>query len=56
MTRDWTVTDTELIVVPRYSVPKVGAEFNAKLANFAASPAIEVNLGYDDPQRNVHRA
>ena len=35
-TRDWEVTETELIVVPRYSIPKVGAEFSAKLAELRA--------------------
>jgi len=40
--------------VPRYSIPKVGATFAANMLDFAATPAVEVNLGYDDPQRNVH--
>ena len=52
--RDWEVTETELIVVPRYSVPKVGATFTANMIDFGTTPAVEVNLGYDDPQRNVH--
>lgn len=52
--RDWEVTDTELIVVPRYSIPKIGADFSPKLVNFAVTPAVEVNLSYDDPQRTVH--
>jgi len=54
VSRDWEVTETELIVVPRYSIPKVGATFAANMLDFAATPAVEVNLGYDDPQRNVH--
>lgn len=52
--RDWENTETELIVVPRYSIPKAGAEFNPVLQNFATTPAVEVNLTYDDPQRGVH--
>jgi hypothetical protein len=52
--RDWETTESELIVVPRYSIPKVGAEVNPVLQNFTATPAVEVNLAYDDPQRNVH--
>ncbi len=51
--RDWEVTDTELIVVPRYQIPKVGAEVLPTLQDFALTPAIEVNLAYDDPQRSV---
>jgi hypothetical protein len=54
VSRDWEVSETELIVVPRYSIPKVGATFTANMLDFAATPAVEVNLGYDDPQRNVH--
>lgn len=52
--QDWEVTDTELIVVPRYSIPKVGANFSPALVDFSTTLAVEVNLGYDDPQRNVH--
>lgn len=54
VTRDWEVTETELIVVPRYSIPKVGADFSPILVDFTVAPAVEVNLSYDDPQRNVH--
>ena len=54
VSRDWEVSETELVVVPRYSIPKVGATFTANMLDFAATPAVEVNLGYDDPQRNVH--
>lgn len=52
--RDWEVTETELIVVPRYSIPKVGADFMPTLQDFTTTPAVEVNLTYSDPQRNVH--
>jgi hypothetical protein len=52
--RDWETTETELIVVPRYSIPKVGADFSATLQDFALTPAVEVNVTYNDPQRNVH--
>ncbi len=52
--QDWDVTETELIVVPRYSIPKVGADFSPALVDFATTPAVEVNLSYDDPQRSVH--
>ena len=48
--RDWEIAETELIVVPRYQIPKVGADFNPSLQNFELTPAIEVNLSYDDPQ------
>lgn len=54
VSRDWEVTETELIVVPRYSIPKVGATFAPTMVDFGTTPAVEVNLGYDDPQRNVH--
>lgn len=53
--KTWEVTETELIVVPRYSIPKVGADFSPTLQDFAATPAIEVNLKYDDPQRSIHQ-
>jgi hypothetical protein len=49
--RDWEVTETELVVVPRYSIPKVGADFSPKLQDFTLTPAVEVNLTYDDAQR-----
>lgn len=52
--QNWEVTETELIVVPRYSIPKVGADFSPALVDFATTPAVEVNLSYDDPQRSVH--
>lgn len=51
--RDWVVAETELIVVPRYQIPKVGADFNPNLLDFNLTPAVEVNLAYDDPQRSV---
>ena len=51
--RDWVVTETEQIVVPRYSIPKVGADFSVKLQDFTLTPAVEVDLRYDDPQ-GVH--
>jgi len=54
--RDWVSSAEELIVVPRYSIPKAGAEFRPVLQNFALTPAVEVNLTYDDPQRGVHEA
>jgi hypothetical protein len=49
--RDWETTETELIVVPRYSIPKVGAQVSPVLQDFALTPAIEVDLSYNDPQR-----
>jgi len=52
--RDWQTTDTELIVVPRYSIPKVGAEFSVVMQKFDLTPAVEVNLAYDNPQNNMH--
>lgn len=52
--RDWLPTDTELIVVPRYSIPKVGAEFSPVMQKFDLTPAIEVNLSYDNAQANIH--
>lgn len=52
--RDWVTTTTELVVVERYSIPKVGAEFNPVLQAFDKTPAVEVNLSYDDPGRSVH--
>ena len=52
--RDWETTDTELIVVPRYSIPKVGAEFSPIMQKFELTPAVEVNLAYDNAQDNIH--
>ena len=53
--RDWEVTDTEQIVVSRYSIPKVGATFSPKLTDFALTPAVEVDLKYNDPA-GVHES
>jgi len=52
--RDWETTEEEAIVVPRYSIPKVGAEFSPVMQKFDVTPAIEVNLAYDVAQTNVH--
>lgn len=52
--RQWEATDAELIVVPRYSIPKVGAEFSPVMQKFEVTPAVEVNLAYDNPQNNMH--
>jgi hypothetical protein len=52
--RDWQTTDAELVVIPRYSIPKVGAEFNPIMQKFELTPAVEVNLTYDNPQNNIH--
>lgn len=52
--RDWQTTEAELIVVPRYSIPKVGAEFSPVMQKFELTPAIEVNLTYDNAQNNIH--
>ena len=52
--RQWEATDAELIVVPRYSIPKVGAEFSPVMQKFDVTPAVEVNLAYDNPQSNMH--
>lgn len=54
--REMEVTEDELIVVPRYSIPKVGASFSPVLQNFSQVAAVEVNLTYDDAQRDVHEA
>lgn len=51
--RDWDVDESELIVVPRYTISKVGGEFLPNLQDFTLTPAVEVNLAYDDPQRRV---
>ncbi len=52
--RAWEVSQSELIVVPRYSIPMVGAEFNPMLVDFTKVAAAEVDLRYDDDARNVH--
>jgi hypothetical protein len=52
--RDWVTTTTELVVTERYSIPKVGAEVNPVLQSFERTPAVEVDLRYDDPGRRVH--
>ena len=51
--RDWEIAETELIVVPRYQIPKAGAEVLPTLQDFGLTPAVEVTLKYDDPQRGV---
>ena len=48
------VGDDPQIVVPRYTIPRIGGDFHATLIDFAATPAVEVNLRYDDPERDVH--
>ena len=52
--RPWESTEAELIVIPRYSIPKVGAEFSPVMQKFDMTPAVEVNLAYDNPQNNMH--
>jgi hypothetical protein len=52
--RDWQVATEETLTVPRYAIPKIGADFSPVLQDFTLTPAIEINLTYDDPQRNVH--
>lgn len=52
--RPWQVTDTEILTIDRYSVPKVGADFIPTLQDFALTPAVEVNLAYDDPHEGTH--
>ncbi|MBK6919181.1 MAG: hypothetical protein IPH07_17435 [Deltaproteobacteria bacterium] len=54
--RPWETSASELVVVPRYSIPLVGAAFNPLLQDFAKTIALEVNLRYDDDARNVHLA
>lgn len=51
--REWEIDETELIVVPRYQIPKVGADFLPNLQDFALTPVVEVNIAYDDPQRDA---
>jgi hypothetical protein len=52
--RDWQVASEETLTIPRYSIPKVGAEFSPTLQDFNLTPAVEVNLAYDYPQDNLH--
>jgi hypothetical protein len=52
--RDWQVGSEETLTVPRYAIPKIGADFSPVLQDFTLTPAIEINLTYDDPQHNVH--
>jgi len=51
--RDWETTSTELVTPARYSIPKVGAAFMAVRQDFAGTPAVEVNLAYDDPGASI---
>lgn len=48
--RDWEETETELVVVPRYSIPKVGAKVMPTLQDFTKTPGIEVSFSYDNAQ------
>ncbi len=52
--RPWETSESELVVVPRYTIPMVGASFNPLLQDFAKTVALEVELRYDDDARNVH--
>jgi hypothetical protein len=52
--RDWQVSSDETLTVPRYAIPKIGADFSPTLQDFTLTPAVEVNLAYDDPQDNLH--
>lgn len=52
--RDWETTDTELIVVPRYSIPKVGAKVLPTMQDFAKTPGIEVSFSYDNADPDIH--
>lgn len=52
--REWEETDTELIVVPRYSIPKVGAKVLPTLQDFAKTPGIEVSFSYDNADPDIH--
>lgn len=56
VSRAWQVTEEETLIIPRYEVPKVGAEFKPMFQNFALTPAVEVTLKYSDPQRGIHES
>lgn len=51
--REWQTASEETITVPRYEIPKIGAEFNPALQDFALTPAVEVNLSYDSQPHNI---
>lgn len=51
--RDWETTSTELVVVPRYSIPKAGADFLPVMQDFARTPAVDVSIVYEDADRGV---
>jgi len=53
---EWEVDETELIMVPAYRVPKVGAKFLPTTQDFTRTPVVEVNLTYDDPQRGAQES
>ncbi|MGE0320339.1 MAG: hypothetical protein AB7I44_19680 [Hyphomicrobiaceae bacterium] len=52
--RAWVDTETELIVVPRYSIPKVGAKVLPTLQDFTKTPGVEVGFSYDHAQSGTH--
>ncbi|PSN19933.1 hypothetical protein C7271_04750 [filamentous cyanobacterium CCP5] len=51
--RDWQVTEEESLIIPRYEVPKVGAEFKPIFQNFSLTPGVEVTLSYNDAQHGI---
>ncbi|MFO0648803.1 MAG: hypothetical protein U0326_21360 [Polyangiales bacterium] len=53
VTRPEQTTDDPMLVVPRYDIPRVGAQFRPDLVNFDKTPLVEVLVRYNDAQRGV---
>ena len=51
--RDWVTSTGDRLTVPKYTVPRVGADFFPALIAFAATPLVEVDRSYQDAHRNL---
>ena len=54
VSRNWEVSETELIVVPRILDSQSRRDLHREHARFCRDAGGRGELGYDDPQRNVH--
>ncbi len=50
------VGDDTQLVIPRYAVPRVGADVTPTFVNFTETPLVEVELSYNDPQHGVQES
>lgn len=51
--QDWRPETTNLLLVPRFTIPIVGAEFIPAVIDFARVTAVEVAIDYRDPTRGL---